>query len=350
MAKYLNVDGNYKISVTDGGEIRLDPGSTGTVKIIGDLQVDGDQTVINSTQLSVDDPFITVNQDNNSGGQVTGDVAGIQIDRGGSDAFWIFDEGIVTESAGAGAFVGRIGNAQNGNIVGIRTTSIDTGGADLKLINQGTGVVDVAGTTDYEKQIFEYSGNVVDFTANPIIKSGYEDALVNAQGISDFVDGFFVGKFQSKIENDDSFVAVHDTDSGDAVSAIEFTIDGTPAAFFFNDRTELQHIRIQDTKIETTSSNTDLILSAAGTGSVKFEDVLHITKGPYADDDGSAGGGLPNFGVDADVENPDAPTDGLKLYVKTEEGGGTALYFVNSDTTQDEIVSRNRAILYGFIF
>ena len=43
-------------------------------------------------------------------------------------------------------------------------------------------------------------------------------------------------------------------------------------------------------------------------------------------------------------------TDGLKLYVKTEEAGGTALYFVNSDTTQDELVSRNKAILYGFIF
>jgi hypothetical protein len=350
MAKYLNIDGNYKIAVTDGGEIRLDPGSLGTVRIIGNLTVDGDQTVINSTQLSVDDPFITVNQDNNSGGQITGDVAGIQIDRGGSDAFWIFDEGIVTPSAGTGAFVGRIGNSQNGNIVGIRTTSIDTAGADLKLINQGTGLVDVAGTTDYEKQIFEYDGAVVDFTANPIIKSGSEDALVNAQGLSDFVDGFFVGKFQSKISKDDSFVAVHDLDGGDSVSAIEFTIDGNPAAFFFNDRTELQHIRIQDTKIETTSSNADLILSAQGTGSVKFEDVLHITKGPYAGDDGTAGGGFPNFGVDADIENPDPPTNGLKLYVKTEEAGGSALYFVNSDTTQDELVSRNRAILYGFIF
>ncbi|MDA9953315.1 hypothetical protein N9D61_03125 [Planktomarina sp.] len=350
MAKYLNIDGNYKIAVTDGGEIRLDPGSLGTVRIIGNLTVDGDQTVINSTQLSVDDPFITVNQDNNSGGQITGDVAGIQIDRGGSDAFWIFDEGIVTPSAGTGAFVGRIGNSQNGNIVGIRTTSIDTAGADLKLINQGTGLVDVTGTTDYEKQIFEYDGAVVDFAANPIIKSGSEDALVNAQGLSDFVDGFFVGKFQSKISKDDSFVAVHDLDGGDTVSAIEFTIDGNPAAFFFNDRTELQHIRIQDTKIETTSSNADLILSAQGTGSIKFEDVLHITKGPYAGDDGTAGGGFPNFGVDADIENPDPPTNGLKLYVKTEEAGGSALYFVNSDTTQDELVSRNRAILYGFIF
>ena len=59
---------------------------------------------------------------------------------------------------------------------------------------------------------------------------------------------------------------------------------------------------------------------------------------------------FPNFGVDADITNPDPPTDGLKLYVKTEEAGGTALYFVNSDTTQDELVSRNKAILYGFIF
>ena len=357
MSKFLNVDGDYKLSVTSGGEIRLDPGATGTVRITGNLTIDGDQTVINSTQLSIDDPFVVINQDNNNGGQVTGDVAGIQIDRGASDAFWVFDEGITTAAPGAGAFVGRIGNAQNGNIVGIRTTSINTAGADLKLINQGTGVVDVQGTSSYEKQIFTYvddplnpGTDIVDFTAANIVKVGYDDALLNARGVVDYVDGFFVGKFQTKIQNQDTFVAVHDTDGGNAVSAIEFTIDNSPAAFFFNDRTELQHIRIQDTKIETTSSNTDLILSAAGTGSVKFEDVLHITKGPYTEDDGTAGGGFPNFGVDADITNPDPPTDGLKLYVKTEEAGGTALYFVNSDTTQDELVSRNKAILYGFIF
>ena len=356
MSKYLNIDGDYKLTVTDGGEIRLDPGPTGIVRIIGDLQVDGESTVINSTELVVDDPFITINQGNvTGGGQITDDVAGIQIDRGGLDAFWVFDEGINTEAPGAGAFVGRIGNARNGNVVGIRTTSIDTAGADLKLINQGTGVVDVAGTTDYEKQIFEYTtdpetgGDIVDFAADPIIKAGYADALVNAQGLEDYVEGFFVGKFQARIEKDDSYVAVHDTDGGDAVSAIEFTIDGNPAAYFYNDRTELQHIKIQDTTIETTSVN-DLILSAPGTGSVQVNDVLYIPEGPYAGDDGTDVGGLPNFGVDSDIENPDPPADGIKLFSREEGVAGTSLYFVNGYGSQDELVSKKKALLFSMIF
>ena len=350
MSKYLNVDGDYKLTVTDGGEIRLDPGATGIVRIIGDLRVDGDTTTINSTELVVDDPFVTINQGNTSGGLIVDDVAGIQIDRGGSDAFWVFDEGINTEAPGAGAFVGRIGNAQNGNIVGIRTTSIDTAGADLKLINQGTGVVDVVGTTDYEKQIFEYDGDSVDFTASPVLKDGYADALINAQGVVDYVDGFFIGKFQTRIESDDTFVAVHDTDSGDGVSAIEFTIDNTPAAYFFNDRTELQHIRIQDTKIETTSSGTDLILSAPGTGNVQVNDVLYIPEGPYTDDDGTIGGGLPNYGVDGDTNNPDAPANGIKIFSKEEGPAGTSLYFVNGYGSQDELVSKKKALLFSMIF
>ena len=350
MSKYLNVDGDYKLTVTDGGEIRLDPGASGIVRIIGDLRVDGDTTTINSTELVVDDPFVTINQGNTSGGLIVDDVAGIQIDRGGSDAFWVFDEGINTEAPGAGAFVGRIGNAQNGNIVGIRTTSIDTAGADLKLINQGTGVVDVVGTTDYEKQIFEYDGDSVDFTASPVLKDGYADALINAQGVVDYVDGFFIGKFQTRIESDDTFVAVHDTDSGDGVSAIEFTIDNTPAAYFFNDRTELQHIRIQDTKIETTSSGTDLILSAPGTGNVQVNDVLYIPEGPYTDDDGTIGGGLPNYGVDGDTNNPDAPANGIKIFSKEEGPAGTSLYFVNGYGSQDELVSKKKALLFSMIF
>jgi hypothetical protein len=350
MSKYLNIDGDYKLTVTDGGEIRLDPGATGLVRIMGDLRVDGETTTINSIELVVDDPFITINQGNNSGGVIVDDVAGIQIDRGGSDAFWIFDEGINTEAPGTGAFVGRIGNAQNGNIVGIRTTSIDTAGADLKLINQGTGVVDVAGTTDYEKQIFEYNGSIVDFAASPIIKSGYADALINAQGVVDYVNGFFVGKFQSRIENDDTYVAVHDTDGGNDVSAIEFTIDNNPAAFFFNDRTELQHIRIQDTRIETTSSGTDLILAAPGTGNVQINDVLYIPEGPYRDDDGTIGGGFPNFGIDSDTGNPDAPTDGIKIFSKQEGPAGTSLYFVNGYGSKDELVSKKKALLFSMIF
>ena len=355
MSKYLNVTGDYKITVTDGGEIRLDPGSTGLVRVIGNLQVDGDTTTINSEQLVVDDPFVTLNQGNVSGGQIVDDVAGIQIDRGGSDAFWVFDEGINTQAPGDGAFVGRIGNAQTGAIVGIRTTSINTGGADLNLVSQGTGVVTVQGCNEYHKQIFEYTtdpadptNEVVDFTGD-IINAGYSDALVNAQGLVDSLEGFFVGKFQTKIENDDTYVAVHDTDGGNSVSAIEFTIDNNPAAFFFNDRTELQHLRIRDTRIETTSSNTDLILGAPGVGSVQINDVLYIPEGPYLDDDGVAGGTFA-FGEDTDELNPDAPADGIKLFSRAEGVAGTSLYFVNGYGSQDELVSKKKALLFSMIF
>jgi hypothetical protein len=356
MSKYLNVCGDYKLTVTDGGEIRLDPGVSGNVRVVGNLIVDGSTTTINSNELVVDDPFITINQGNVSGGQIVDDVAGIQIDRGGSDAFWVFDEGIVTEAPGAGAFVGRIGNAQTGAIVGIRTTSIDTGGTDLYLINQGTGVVTVQGTNDYEKQIFEYTtdpvdptNDIVDFAANPIIKAGYTDALINAQALEDYVEGFFIGKYQPRIQKDDSYVAVHDTDLGDSVSAIEFTIDNNPAAYFFNDRTELQHIRIQDTKIETTSSGTDLILSSPGVGSVQINDVLYIPEGPYQDDDGVAGGTFA-FGEDTDELNPDPPADGVKLFSRQEGVAGSSLYFVNGYGSQDELVSKKKALLFSMIF
>jgi len=355
MSKYLNIDGDYKITVTSGGEIRLDPGNSGIVRIMGDLTVDGTTTTVNSTEIAIGDPFLTVNQDNVSGGQIVDDVAGIQIDRGGSDAFWVFDEGINTQAPGDGAFVGRIGNAQTGAIVGIRTTSINTGGADLNLISQGTGVVTVQGCNEYHKQVFEYTtdpadpaNEVVDFTGD-IIKAGYSDALVNAQGVIDSLEGFFVGKFQRKIENQDTFVAVHDTDGGNAVSAIEFTIDNNPAAFFFNDRTELQHIRIQDTTIETTSSNGDLILKAPGVGNVQINDVLYIPQGPYQDDDGVAGGTFA-FGEDADEENPDAPADGIKLFSRAEGVAGTSLYFVNGYGSQDELVSKKKALLFSMIF
>ena len=355
MSKYLNIDGDYKITVTSGGEIRLDPGNSGIVRIMGDLTVDGTTTTVNSTEIAIGDPFLTVNQDNVSGGQIVDDVAGIQIDRGGSDAFWVFDEGINTQAPGDGAFVGRIGNAQTGAIVGIRTTSINTGGADLNLISQGTGVVTVQGCNEYHKQLFEYTtdpadpaNEVVDFTGD-IIKAGYSDALVNAQGVIDSLEGFFVGKFQRKIENQDTFVAVHDTDGGNAVSAIEFTIDNNPAAFFFNDRTELQHIRIQDTTIETTSSNGDLILKAPGVGNVQINDVLYIPQGPYQDDDGVAGGTFA-FGEDADEENPDAPADGIKLFSRAEGVAGTSLYFVNGYGSQDELVSKKKALLFSMIF
>ena len=100
-------------------------------------------------------------------------------------------------------------------------------------------------------------------------------------------------------------------------------------------RINLADLEVRATEIFTTSSNDDLILNAQGTGSVKIKDTLELTKTPGDDDI---------------LLDPNAPLDGIKLYSKTQSSGKTGLYFVNDSNYQDEIISKNRALLYSIIF
>jgi len=355
MAKYLRIDGDYKLSVTSGGLITLNTGaSVGKVVITGDLEVQGTTTTIDTATLTIEDRVITINR---NGFDVSGRVseiggqrvAGIEVDRGTSDAYWVFDDNITTQAPGAGAWVGRIGNAgASGQTVGIRTTSINTGGADLFLINQGTGIVTVQGATNYQEQLFEYTGTsgnrLVNFAAAQVVKK--PDGLVNAKGVEDFVSGFFVGRFQDTIESgtiSPTFVRAQDAEVYGGTSQIQLTVDNALVGTFFSDKIELQHLRITDTKIESTSQNADLILAATGPGSVRIDDVLMLT--PASEWEGD-----PDQGFDTDTENPDAPDVGVKIYVKPEGPAGSALYFVNSNTTKDELVSKKKSILFSMIF
>jgi hypothetical protein len=74
-----------------------------------------------------------------------------------------------------------------------------------------------------------------------------------------------------------------------------------------------------------------------------------LTPIPHAGDNGGSGG-FPNNGFDSDIENPDPPTVGIKIYAKSEGPAGTSLYFVNSNTTKDELVSKKKSILFSMIF
>jgi hypothetical protein len=359
MAKYLNIDGDYKLSVTSGGTITLNTGSSvGTVVITGDLEVQGTTTTIDTATLVIEDRIITINR---NGFDVSGKVsdvggqrvAGIEVDRGSSDAYWVFDDNIITQAEGAGAWVGRIGNAgASGQTVGIRTTSINTGGADLFLINQGTGIVTVQGATNYQEQLFEYTGatgsRVVNFNAPTIVKK--PDGLVNAKGLQDYINAFFTGQFQDTIESgttSPTAVEARDTEVYGGESQIRLTVDAVEVGAFYNNRIELQHLKITDTTIEVTSDSADLILSAPGPGSVKIDDTLILTPIPHT---GDAGPGFPFNGLDPDTSNPDSPTTGIKLYAKSEGPAGTSLFFVNSNGTTDEFVSKKKSILFSMIF
>ena len=92
MSKNLNVNtGNYTIRVAEGNTITLDTGATGTTTLTGNLTVQGTTTTVNSSDLSLKDNIIVLN-DGETGSGVTLNTSGIRIDRGSqNDATLLFD-------------------------------------------------------------------------------------------------------------------------------------------------------------------------------------------------------------------------------------------------------------------
>ena len=323
-ASVVSIPNNdYIIKVTPGGTITLDTGPVqGNVVFTGNITVGGSQTVVNSTNLDVQDYIITVNY-GESGTGITLNTAGLQIDRGTlTDAQIVFDETFtwtdpVTDTSVSGGFVFK--NLAN-TLVGIRTVSIDSNGGDLYLINSGTGVISVTGTNNYE-------GSVVD-----------DDHIPNKKYVDDEIVNALTSTFQRRIEEGSttkSFVEVRDREVSGVQSVINFDLDAVNVGKVFADRFEIQDIRIQNNMIESTTSDQDLVLSAPGTGGIKVLDNMTLTSTPAIDDA---------------LADPAGPADGLKLYVKTPETGGTGLFFKHANTTTGEIISRKNALLLSMLF
>ena len=323
MAKNVVTDGDYRIKTADSGTIYLDTGNQiGQVYLTGNLVVKGTTTQVDATDLALKDNIIEVNSGEQGAGVTLG-TAGIQVDRGSLvDTQIVFDESVtwndpVTNTVKTGGFKLRDTNGSN---IGLEVRSIATGGGDLFLINTGTGVISVSGTNQYENQITD---------DDDIPNKKYVDVQIAAQVAA--------ADFQKIRDGSSSFtqvvVADFETTSNPSVAAI--TVDGNNHVNFYDNRSELHDLRITGSKIETTVSSADLVLSAPGTGSVVIDDQLQILTTPSPDD----------AGVD-----PAQPTDGLKIYAKSQGVGKTGLYYVNSSNVRDELISKNRSLLLSMIF
>ena len=352
MSKFLRVpDGDYKVEVQPGGRITLDTGTDqGQVRVTGDLIIEGDTTTVQSINLTVSDNIIVVNAAETGNG-ITLDRAGLQIERGNLvDAFMVFDERIQWAPPGGATQNGAFTFVDvNDSFIGLRVNSITTGGGDLGLIGSGTGVITVSGTTDYEKQVFYYTGaDTIDINGGPNINGVRDsDYIPNAKSISDYINSFFAGQFQDAISeglDTPTQVEVRDFEITGTPSEILFTVDNNLVANFFDNRLELNDLRISGTKIETTNSNEDLVLSAPGTGAVRVQDVLGIYATPSIDDPDQD---LIELGIQY---SPLAPESGVNLYTTSRGVGGSGILFVHEDETRDEIISNNRALVYSMLF
>ena len=106
-----------------------------------------------------------------------------------------------------------------------------------------------------------------------------------------------------RIASGNTIVEATDATDGSNESRVDFMMDSSVVSTFFPDRIELNEIRIKNSTISGTVSNGDLELEAPGTGTVLIKDVLQIAETPGTDD----------FAID-----PLAPTNGVKVYAKSE--------------------------------
>jgi hypothetical protein len=345
MSKVVRVtDGNYKIVVDNpadgyGGLITLDTTGgyatdRGKVVVTGDLEVKGTTTTVESTVTTIADNIITLNEGQSGAGISVslGSQAGIEVDRGSlPKARLVFDETVAYSAGGSSGTGSFIFENEAGQFLPVSFNSVNAQGS--LYVNTPGGGISVAGTTDYEENVFTYSAGVITDGGGGVIIN--EDFIPNAKGMVDYVDFALLTNLQFAIEDGDTRVEAVDRGTSGIESSINVIVDGTTIAHFHDNRFEISKLELVDNEITTTRSNTDLVLSASGTGSVRIQDNLLITETPANDDA---------------LLDPDAPLEGVKIYSKTEDEGGTGIFFVNKTNTQDELISRNRALVFSMLF
>jgi hypothetical protein len=344
MSKVLRVTaGDYRIIVDNGsnGTIYLDTTSgaanpRGVVVVTGDLEVRGTTTTVESVVTTIADNILTLNS-GQAGAGISASLsykAGIEIDRGSLPAArLVFDEQspyVAGGSSGTGSF--RFEDV-NGDFLPLNVNSINAEGP--LYITTPNSAINVAGTVDYEENVFNYVAGIITDPGDGIVVLN-NDFIPNAKGLVDYVDYAFTFKLQPGIIDADTIVRTIDFDTSGIESVVTVIVDGILTANFYSNRLETGDIKIQDNEISTTSSNLPLILSSPGTGSVKVKDAFEITSTLYEDDN-----------IAPNLSTPDS---GIKLYSTDEGTGDTGLYFVNKDSTTGEIISKNRALLFSMLF
>lgn len=334
MSKFLRVaEGDYIVETKEGGEIffntgnSLSPSGPGQVRISGNLLVEGETTTVESSTLTVQDNIIVVNQ-GETGDGVTIGSAGLEVNRGNlANAQLVFQEDI-------DSFVFKF-NDQSDTLTSIRADSINFG---TRSITQNANVLSIDDVTPEAYLGFLKNTTGVDENAIPN-KLYVDDAVLGAIGINRIAQG----------EASESFVEVQDNEISGIDSKVVVVIDQQtdPTANFYEDHIELQNIDI-DTNTISGKTDPDPV-----TG-IRDDDNVTLRANKVA------GGSITNTVIinnnltipkPANVfEVPTTPSNGVKIFAGVQDVGGTGIYFVNENSTTDELVSKGKSILYGIIF
>jgi hypothetical protein len=358
MGQVVQTNGDYTIrAIADpvsGGRIVLDTGpNIGEVRITGNLVVTGDVLNVEASQLNINDNTITVNF-GETGAGVTLFYAGLEVDRGSlPNAAFVYDEINGNWLLAAGSVPGPFDFANDGTSeLTPRSTSrlklkeiltdpsTDTG--DLLLIGDGNGVVKVR--TDPADNGSTYQSNVVN--PNDVPNKKYVDDAIQNNPTFQIISNPPVGL--PLRPNSASRVIITDTDTAGSTayfsdntgyttygeSAVSVLVDGTLIAQFFNNRVQIGGLEIgggEDSfEISTKAfiSNQNIFIRTQGTGRLETNYGLELHR----------------IGVPSGY-----PVDATLLYSASPGSGKSGLYFYH-DQGRDELISKQRALLFSMIF
>jgi len=354
MGQFFRVNGDYNIKVRDGGTIKLDTGTSGDTIITGNLTVQGDVTSVSTTNLEIEDRIITLNNGENGPG-VSLLYSGIEIDRGTyvdstavPRAAFVWNEtnpGFTTDEDPAsasgywqvvtGSSETSYGFADSNLKLRRILTNASTDSGDLTLIGTGTGVVKVAGTTNYRLQVTDNDDipnkDYVDFSIlnNPTFQIRAPQNQDTRVIIADkditpnnSSTGGSLAYYQAATGYPISF-------DGASESGVGFLVDGALTATFYRNRVVLQSLEIVGSEIRHDSSNENIFINTNGTGKLQTNYAIQL---------------------DNNAVSPAIVSGSHIIYSKSQSVGKSGIYFVNTENNRDELVSKNRALLFSMLF
>ena len=375
MGQFLRVNGDYNIRAGDGAKITLDTGpaaSGGSVRVTGNLVVEGDTFNISTTNLTIEDNIISLNT-GEVGPGVSLVYSGIEIERGNTSAVtpqnnvsFLYDEStdawILAHGSAPGPFNFDASSLRLKQIL----TNSTTDDGDLTLIGTGTGLVKVFGTTTYEAQILAREaavpGSVDDVLPN---KKYVDDAILNNptfQIVAPQSQDTRVIITDKEITPDLAATAgslqYFNTVTGYSTfgeSAVSVIVDNALVGQFYANRFEIGDLELGGglDRNEITSragiTNENIVIRTQGTGKVVLNYALQL------DRIGTSGETPPS----AFPYTPSTPAyvNGSTLIYSGSAGvGSTGLYFVNdtldaaSNPGTGELISKNKALVFSMLF
>lgn len=298
MSRTLKVTGDYNLIAM--GTSVIDASANGTITlsnnvvIPGNLTVQGTQTSVESQNTVLTDNIITLNN-GETGSGVTLGTAGITIDRGSADdAKFLWDES-------TDQFKFYVGNSE----ASVFISTIQ--GSTLQLGSS----VEINAILDEDNFISD---------SDEAVPTQQSTKAYIASELSAYIPAT-VGVYE-----EDTSMIITDTGSD---GTITFTVDGTVKSVLDGSGFLINDIKVNGATITSENTNQDIVFDANGTGEVS---ILSPAK-------------FYEQGSD-----PSSESNYTKLYAKTPTTSGSGLYFRNTTTGVQELISKKRARLFGLIF